>query len=1780
MKQETIQADQEIIHLLHEWNDTTTDFPADRCLHHLFEDQVARSPQRCALLFEDSSYSYLQLNQRANQLAHHLQQQGVGPDVLVGVCMQRSLELVVALLAILKAGGAYVPLEPSYPPERLSFMLQDADLSLVLTQQRFRHLLPSDVSCLCLDPDWHLHLPEHPTNVSSPVTPEHLAYLIYTSGSTGRPKGVMNEHRGVVNRLCWMLPRYPLTPDDSVLQKTPFSFDVSVWEFFWPLLAGARLVLARPGGHQNPSYLLDLIRIQHISATHFVPSMLQAFLHEPDLLTACQSLKWVICSGEALPRELQDRFFHLMPQGVSLHNLYGPTEAAIEVSAWVCDPDDDASSVPIGRPIANTRLSIVNEQLQPVPVGVAGELLIGGVGVARGYWRRPELTAEKFVPDPFSTTAGARVFRTGDLARYRPDGVIEFLGRLDQQIKIRGFRVELGEIEAVLHEHPAVSQCVVLPRTDRGTQHTNLVAYIVSTLAQGQLVTILRTYLQERLPEYMLPDAFVGMTQFPLSSNGKTDRAALPRPLPEHFSSTAYVAPRDVLEEVIEMLWVELLGLSRIGVHTSFFQLGGNSLLAVQLMAHIQHLFEQKIALTTFFTSPTIAELAHTLATEPGQHQQTFTRARIFKYVHTLSPFDKSALYQEKRPRLHSYQQDSNNDESFPHGELNSTQENELLHYLLAEQGIHTSSALTIPRYNQHQHIPLSSEQERLWHFEQLHGSNATYNIAYCFTLQGHLDPEALLQSLHAIAQRHEILRTTLHEEEGAVFQFIHTEVTLSLPCHDLRPLTAAARAEQLALIGQQEARQPFVLCKHLPMRTQLLHCEEQAWVLLLTFHHSAFDGWSESIFLQELQQYYQGFLAQREAALAPLPIQYTDFALWQREVARQEQLQEQRHYWAEQLRDAPQCIALPIDKPLPGERAYLGATLPVTFDLATTKRLHALAEREQSTLFMLMLSLWGSLLSRYSGQDDILIATPSANRVVRETEPLIGFFANTLPLRVRVHGSPGFSEVIRRVRAVTWQAYEQQDLPFEQILQCARSTSASSQVPQVQTLLVLQNVPQWPLRLPDLTVTIQQPSTGTAKFDLTLDLTENENGLTGFLEYSTELFTEDHMLQVRGHLQVLLHAVLDEPEKPITQLPLLTEQELVRQLETWNDTQTDFPADRCLHHLFEDQVARSPQRCALLFEDSSYSYLQLNQRANQLAHHLQQQGVGPDVLVGVCMQRSLELVVALLAILKAGGAYVPLEPSYPPERLSFMLQDADLSLVLTQQRFRHLLPSDVSCLCLDPDWHLHLPEHPTNVSSPVTPEHLAYLIYTSGSTGRPKGVMNEHRGVVNRLCWMLPRYPLTPDDSVLQKTPFSFDVSVWEFFWPLLAGARLVLARPGGHQNPSYLLDLIRIQHISATHFVPSMLQAFLHEPDLLTACQSLKWVICSGEALPRELQDRFFHLMPQGVSLHNLYGPTEAAIEVSAWVCDPDDDASSVPIGRPIANTRLSIVNEQLQPVPVGVAGELLIGGVGVARGYWRRPELTAEKFVPDPFSTTAGARVFRTGDLARYRPDGVIEFLGRLDQQIKIRGFRVELGEIEAVLHEHPAVSQCVVTDYQLKSAQVGLVAYLTGSCTRQPTLVEPIRQHLSRYLPAYMVPTRFVLLDKMPLTASGKIDRKALPDPYSSQHGTEGPDWRTTLSSTYLAPRTEVETLLKEIWEEYLAITPIGVQDRFEELGGDSLLLLQIISRLYETFQVRIPIRDFLSHPTIEAIAQSIDAGLTHLFDPEMERLLQELELQPD
>ncbi len=1646
--------------LLTDWNGPEKPFPQDKTIHELFEEQASKTPQAVAVDHRDQTLTFEQLNQQANQLAHHLRALGVSVETMVGISLPRSLETVVASLAVLKAGGAYLPIDPEYPEERIQYMIADSGIRFLITADDLaKRFAQNDLQIIKLWEDRQAiesRPVDNPQNINHP---ENLAFIIYTSGSTGKPKGVLLQHRGAVNFVQNMAQDFGLQAGKTMLQLASFSFDAATSEIFSPLLAGAKVQMIDKDVLLASERLVAFIRDKQVTTATFPPSLL-TLLPEDEL-----KMETVISVGDACPWELAARF----SGKTRFVNGYGPTEGTIGAIWGEVDSAlrEQTTTAPIGRPNANVKIYLLDADLNLVPQGVPGEIHIGGAGVARGYHNRPDLTAEKFIPDPFSKIPGARMYKTGDLARWLPDGQIEFIGRVDFQVKIRGFRIELGEIEAEILQRPEVKDAVVIARGQKAGEKS-LAAYLIPQEGQTIDPQAVRDALKERLPGYMVPAAFVVMDAFPLSPNGKVDRKALPDPEQADMVSDEYVAPRTPEEELLASIWADLLNLEKVSVISDFFDLGGHSLLATQLVSRIRDAFEIDLPLKDIFEASTIEQLARLI-----------DRQRKADQSHKAPP---------------------------------------------------------ITRVDRSQRLPLSFAQQRLWFLDQLQPGGSFYNIPGAVRLTGELNVPALEQSLTEMVRRHESLRTTFDSEHGKPFMVIHEPQPVQLPLTDLSAKPQNEREAELKKITQEENRLPFDLKQGPLFRARLIRMSENDHVVLFTMHHIISDGWSMGIFMQEIAKLYRSFVLGEQPDLPELDIQYADYAAWQQSWLQGEVLEKELDFWRETIGMNPPVLELPFDHPRPAVQTFNGKNLSIRLNPETSAALKKLSQKEGATPFMTLLAAFQTLLHRYSGQEEILVGSPIANRNRSETEKLIGFFVNNIVLKSDFYDDPEFSDLLRRVRENTLNAYAHQDVPFEQVVDALQTERSLSHSPIFQVMFVMQNLPQSFFELPGLTMRSAEEESGSAKFDLSLIVNEAPDHFSFNFEFNTDLFEEDTIRRMQQHFVTLLEGIVADPEQKVCALPIIPAEEERKITVEWNQTAAEFDADLCAHEKFQQMVQAHAQTTAVSFNGQSWTYAQLNERVNQLARHLREKGVAPDHIVGICMERSFEMVAGIMAVLKAGGAFLPLDPAYPAERLSYMAQDSGTRIILTQQNLTDALPFEKEkLLAVDSLWSEIAGLDSDDLPSVTTPDNLGYVIYTSGSTGKPKGTMLPHRGMVNLANEQRKAFNISAQSRILQFSSLSFDASVWETVMALLNGAALVLVNREILASGEELVNKMAQEKVTTVTLPPSVLAVFPK-----TELPHLQTIITAGEKCTTELVKNW----APGRKFFNAYGPTETTVCASMYLTDPEEEQAP-PIGRPIGNFQLYILDRHWRPVPIGVPGELCVGGVGLARGYLNRPDLTAEKFIPNPFSDR-GERLYRTGDLVRYKPDGNIEFLGRIDYQVKVRGFRIELGEIEANLNEYPGVRDVAVLAREDQPGQKQLVAYLVADEENKPSPAE-LRDHLKERLPDYMIPAAYVFLDAMPLTPNGKVDRRRLPAPDMEA---------AVLRREYVAPRNETEEKLTAIVAQLLNLEKVGVYDNFFELGGHSLLATQFISRVKEEFEVELPLITLFEKPTIEQMALAV------------------------
>ncbi|WP_163182208.1 non-ribosomal peptide synthetase DhbF [Bacillus subtilis] len=1667
--------------VISKWNETAKSEKLVS-LQDMFEKQAVLTPERIALMCDDIQVNYRKLNEEANRLARLLIEKGIGPEQFVALALPRSPEMVASMLGVLKTGAAYLPLDPEFPADRISYMLEDAKPSCIITTEEIAASLPDNLAVpeLVLDQAVTQEIIKRysPENPDVSVSLDHPAYIIYTSGSTGRPKGVVVTQKSLSNFLLSMQEAFSLGEEDRLLAVTTVAFDISALELYLPLISGAQIVIAKKETIREPQALAQMIENFDINIMQATPTLWHALVtSEPEKLRGLR----VLVGGEALPSGLLQA---LQDLHCSVTNLYGPTETTIWSAAAFLE-EGLQGVPPIGKPIWNTQVYVLDNGLQPVPPGVVGELYIAGTGLARGYFHRPDLTAERFVADPYGPP-GTRMYRTGDQARWRADGSLDYIGRADHQIKIRGFRIELGEIDAVLANHPHIEQASVVVREDQPGDK-RLAAYVV---ADGAIDTAeLRRYMGASLPDYMVPAAFVEMDELPLTPNGKLDRKALPAP--DFSTSVSDRSPRTPQEEILCDLFAEVLGLARVGIDDSFFELGGHSLLAARLMSRIREVMGAELGIAKLFDEPTVAGLAAHL---------------------DLAQSARPALQRAERPEK----------------------------------------------------IPLSFAQRRLWFLHCLEGPSPTYNIPVAVRLSGELDQGLLKAALYDLVCRHESLRTIFPESQGTSYQHV-LDADQAHPELHVTEIAEKELSDRLA----EAVRYSFDLAAEPAFRAELFVIGPDEYVLLLLVHHIVGDGWSLTPLTRDLGTAYAARCHGRSPEWAPLAVQYADYALWQQELLGNEDnpnslIAGQLAFWKETLKNLPDQLELPIDYSRPAEPSHDGDTIHFRIEPEFHKRLQELARTNRVSLFMVLQSGLAALLTRLGAGTDIPIGSPIAGRNDDALGDLVGLFINTLVLRTDTSGDPSFRELLDRVRKVNLAAYDNQDLPFERLVEVLNPARSRATHPLFQIMLAFQNTPDAELHLPDMESSLRINSVGSAKFDLTLEISEDRladgtpNGMEGLLEYSTDLFKRETAQALADRLMRLLEAAESDPDEQIGNLDILAPEERSSMVADWQSVSEKIP-HACLPEQFEKQAALRPDAIAVVYENQALNYAELNERANRLARMLISEGVGPEQFVALALPRSLEMAVGLLAVLKAGAAYLPLDPDYPADRIAFMLKDAKPAFIMTNTKAANHIPpvENVPKIVLDdPELAEKLNTYPAgnpknkDRTQPLSPLNTAYVIYTSGSTGVPKGVMIPHQNVTRLFAATEHWFRFSSDDIWTMFHSYAFDFSVWEIWGPLLHGGRLVIVPHHVSRSPEAFLRLLVKEGVTVLNQTPSafyqFMQAEREQPDLGQAL-SLRYVIFGGEALELSRLEDWYNRHPENrPQLINMYGITETTVHVSYIELDRSMAAlrANSLIGCGIPDLGVYVLDERLQPVPPGVAGELYVSGAGLARGYLGRPGLTSERFIADPFGPP-GTRMYRTGDVARLRADGSLDYVGRADHQVKIRGFRIELGEIEAALVQHPQLEDAAVIVREDQPGDKRLAAYVIPSEETFDTA--ELRKYAAERLPDYMVPAAFMTMKELPLTPNGKLDRKALP----------APDFAAAVTGR--GPRTPQEEILCDLFMEVLHLPRVGIDDRFFDLGGHSLLAVQLMSRIREALGVELSIGNLFEAPTVAGLAERLEMG---------------------
>jgi tyrocidine synthetase-3 len=1636
--------------ILHDFNDTYADYPLDKTIHELFEEQAAKNPDGTALIFKDQTMTYRELNERANRLARVLRNNGVGPDKVVGLMSCRSFELIIGIMGVLKAGGAYMPIDPYYPQDRKLYMLDNSNADILLTGHNESESV--DFDGVTLDLADERSYEADGSNLPCINSSGDLAYIIYTSGSTGKPKGVMIEHAGVVNSCVWGQRKFSLDENSIILQKTAATFDPSVWEIFWWLIIGGKVCLFESGDEKEPEAIISAIDRYKVTAMHFVPSMMSIFLNYVEntcSVNRLSSLKQVFSCGEALSVSQLEQFNKLLGEanGTELFNMYGPTEATVEVACFDCAEGVALSSVPIGRRIDNFRIFILDRNKNLLPVGIPGEIYISGAGVARGYLNNPELTSERFVENPF--LPGEIMYRTGDRARWYPKGDIEFLGRMDFQVKIKGFRIELGEIEARLMSHELISEAAVKADTDENG-NAFLVAYIV---ADGVGRDEIRAYLSSTLPDYMVPAYIMFLDEMPLNNNGKTDRIALPKPEVTVNRNVDYEAPANETEGVLAGVWGRVLGLSRVGATDDYASLGGDSLGAIRIINEIYKQFGFELSPKVIFQLQTVRRLA--------------------EYISAHATKDAAFQHVPKVPESSGY--------------------------------------------------AVSSAQKRQFILNKIDGG-ISYNVPGGMIIDGTVESNGIEDIFRRLIQRHEALRTSFDIRDGQPVQIVHPHIDFSVD-------VLSAAEEDFDRLMEAFIR-PFDLSRAPLFRVRLVSITKEKHYLLFDMHHIISDGTSINIIIREFVDLYNG------KQLPELQVQYKDYAAWHNRLLRSDRMKKQEAYWLGKFAGEIPLLNLPVDFARPSIQSFRGNRLYFHVGEGLTAKLKKLASASGTTLFMLLMSAYSVLLSKYTGQEDIVIGTPVQGRNHSDLRGIVGMFVNTLAIRCAPAADKTFAEFLSQVKEDLLNAYENQEYPFEELVEKLDVKRDMSRNPLFDTTFVLQIMDLSKVNAGELDIFPYAYNNKTAKFDLALEAFDQGGTIDYNFEYNTDLFREETVRRLAGHFNNALDDIASYPTKKLSEINILSEEERRQLVYDFNDTYADYPRDKTIHQIFEERVKQNPDATALIFGDRSMSYGELNDKANRLARTLRKNGAGPDKAVGIMSGRSFELIIGIMAILKAGGAYLPIDPDYPPERIVCMLDNSEASILLTESALKDKVSFGGYIVFLDEESGYSSDDanlKPVNKSS-----DLCYLIYTSGSTGTPKGTMVPHKCVVN-FCSKSSRNVyggIIPEDisNIVSITTVSFDIFVTESLLPLVNGLSVIIADEKEQNQPKKLNALVMKHQAEVLQTTPSKMSLLISDEENIEYFTVLKVIILGGEIFPQSLYYQLKRIT--NARIYNIYGPTETTVMSSITEVVSD----SITIGRPIANTQIYVLDRFLNPLPVGIPGEIYIGGEGVSRGYYKNPGMTKERFIPNPFSQTGN--MYKTGDLAHLSADGNLVYLGRNDFQIKLRGLRIELGEIEFRLRMHETVRDAVVKGYSNDTGMSYLCAYIIADDRYDETAV---REYLVRYLPEYMVPSYYIKLDEFPFTANGKVDRNALRQPDTATRG----------RIEYIAPITEMETNLCRIWSNVLNIERIGVMDEYSYIGGNSLDAIRIIIEIQKELSIEIEPKDIFRLQTVRALCRYME-----------------------
>ncbi len=1634
-----------------------------------FKKIVETYPNHTAVASDGVEISYKELDEKSNIVASNLISRGVKLEDKIILYVDKSTNMIAAMFGILKAGAVFVSIDPVTPLERIHYIINDSQAKFVITNEvHMKNLEDLEIEKILLNEVTESPADQTTVNNEIKLHAENLAYIIYTSGSTGKPKGTLLQHLGVVNLAKSLSRFYEIEHDSNVLQFASINFDASIYEIFGGLLNGAKVTLYEKNNLKNPEDLLDEFEKLKVTFLTLPPTLLSVMKAKK-----INYLKTILSAGEACPTEVGlkwKKYYHF-------YNGYGPTEATVASTIERFDGTNKYLTIPIGNAIPNIKVYVLDKYLNKTPVGVTGELHISGVNLARGYLGKPALTAEKFIPDPFSGNSGARMYKTGDLVKIHEDGKLEFIGRIDNQIKLRGFRIELGEIESVLAEHPDISIAAVIVRESPNKEKI-LSAFIQLNNEDNFDKAKIFDYLKSKLPDYMVPTIITVLDEMPITINGKIDRRKLNELKIDVFEKGEYLAPESPTEILLAGIWGELTGVKKVGLNDNFFNLGGHSILATQAVSRIREAFGVEVSLKDFFEMKNLKELAR-----------------------LIDESDQSISQEIQKP---------------------------------------------IEKIERVGELPLSFSQQRLWFLSQFAPEGSSYNIPAVLELEGQLNLDALNYALNKMIERHEVLRTTFHSVNGKPQVRIEDNFEYKIELIDLS--NDNRRDEKTKEILDETIRTPFDLTQIPLFSVKLIKTKPEAHICAIVMHHIISDGWSIGIIINEISELYKSFITSKEPLLDELIIQYVDYAAWQKNILSGETLEKEIEFWKNELEGASLILDLPTDKPRPQVQTFNGSNINFNLEERLSEKIEKVSAKLNITPYMFLLGAFEILLSKYSRQTDFVVGTPIANRTKLETEKLIGFFVNTLAIRATIDKNMTVQELMKSVRVKMLSAYSHQSLPFEKLVEVVQPERDTSHSPLFQVAFVFQNTPISAIELPELKVKQYEIESATANYDVTLYMQKNGKIFNGTFEYNTDLFYKETIRKIINEFSELIDKLTEDTKEKIRNISLVGNYELNKIVYEFNKSEHEFENSKCVHQKFEEWVYTNPNAIALTFTEveeklaltEQLTYEEVNKRANQLARLLRKNGVTRDTVVGISLPRSFEMAISMLAILKAGGAFLPIDPTYPEERIKHMIEDSGTDILISIEKIsKNYKFYKGKIINLDSSKELINAEENTNLDNITYPENLAYIIYTSGSTGLPKGTMLSHKGLLNLSLAQKDAFGISGKSKILQFSSYSFDASVWEFVMALLNGASLSLVGQDIVKLGSSLKKVMEVLNITTVTLPPSVLKVIPFEEDKSNLAE-LETIIVAGESCPPELVNKW----SKDRKFVNAYGPTETTVCASMHICN-GEYSTVPPIGKPIYNFKLYILDDNLLPLPVGVPGELYIGGSGIARGYLNRPELTAEKFIPNPFAKINGERIYKSGDLARWLPNGEIEFLGRIDNQIKLRGFRIELGEIESVLRQDKAIKDVVVDIKKDSKNEDRLIGYVV------PKVDEIDESELKLFartkLPDYMVPQHFIKIESIPLSPSGKVDRKALPSP----------DFKNLRSSVkYVAPRNETEEILTGIIKDLLSVDKVGIHDNFFDLGGHSLLATQFVSQVQEKLGYDIPLRSLFENPTVEGLANLI------------------------